>query len=387
MPTSLDAAPVLVLHAPVGGGHKAAALALDEAGHASGHPVEVIDALAFAPRWFARAYVESHLMSTRFARPVYGAIFAASDWHDPVRDLLRGMVDRSVSERLITHVLERHPAAVIATHFYPLFELGRLRLTGELDAPLVAVVTDYVAHALWVAPGVDVYCTARDGAAADLLALGVSPVAIVKTGIPVRSAFGATRDWKEPCAGEPLRVLLTSGGFGVGPILKVLRSFRGVSNVELDVVCGNQPSLVHRAARFVAREGIPATVTGFATDMPDRMSRSHVVIGKSGGLTMSECLASGRPLVVVGACPGQETQNLAVLEGWGAGIRARARGVGHLVRELADRGSLASMAVAARAHSAPDAATRVWDVVTRRLSSRYLAAPIPLVVEKQLAPS
>lgn len=351
---------MLVLHAPVGGGHKAAALALAEAGRALGRSVEVIDALAWTPRWFRRAYVDSYVVSTRFARPVYGAVFAASDRPDPARDLLRGIVDRSVSEELVARVLEKDPLAVIATHFFPLFELGRLRREGRLLAPLLAVVTDYGAHALWAAPDVDLYCTAWGGVSQDLVDLGVPRPSIVETGIPVRLELGAAPPWRGPGQGEPLQALITSGGFGIGPVLKVLRSFRGMTDLRLDIVCGDRPSLTRRAGQLVSRYDLPATVTGFATNMPERMARAHVVVGKPGGLTMSECLASGRPLIVVGACPGQETANLSVLESWGAGARARARHVGAFVDALGRSGALASMAAAARAHGTPEAAKAVW---------------------------
>jgi hypothetical protein len=86
-------------------------------------------------------------------------------------------------------------------------------------------------------------------------------------------------------------------------------------------------------------------------------------VGKSGGLTMSECLASGRPLVVVGACPGQEAENLNVLERWGAGVRARAEHVGPFVLTLAARGELTGMAAAAHARGSPNAAINVWNAV------------------------
>jgi processive 1,2-diacylglycerol beta-glucosyltransferase len=137
----------------------------------------------------------------------------------------------------------------------------------------------------------------------------------------------------------------------------VLRSFRGATDVELDVVCGARPTLVRRASRLSARKGLDAIVTGFANDMPDRMARAHAVVGKPGGLTMSECLAAGRPLFAVGTVPGQESANEAALVAWRAGMRATPSRVG--ARVLASVGALSSMAAAAKSHGMPDAALRV----------------------------
>jgi hypothetical protein len=46
-----------------------------------------------------------------------------------------------------------------------------------------------------------------------------------------RAAFERIADVRAPAAGEPLRVLVTSGGFGVGPIEKVVASFAGIEAI------------------------------------------------------------------------------------------------------------------------------------------------------------
>ena len=349
--------PILVFHVPAGGGHRAAALAIEEAGRARGVPIEVVDALSLAPALFARAYVGAHLFGSAETPTLYGTTFELSNHVDPVRDQFRKALDHAVGKGLVELVRAKRPRAIVCTHFYPLVELGQLRKRGELDAPLLAVVTDYVTHAVWCADGVDIVCTAPGRAAEDAARHGTHGARVVETGIPVREAFGRVAAYDPPRADAALRVLVTSGGFGVGPVRAVLRSFRGVGDVELDVVCGNKPDLVRRAARLAARKGLDALVTGFATDMPERMARAHVVVGKPGGLTMSECLAAGRPLVAVGTVPGQESANEDALVRWRAGMRARPSRVG--ARVMAAAGALASMAAAAKAHGVPDAAVRV----------------------------
>jgi UDP-N-acetylglucosamine:LPS N-acetylglucosamine transferase len=57
--------------------------------------------------------------------------------------------------------------------------------------------------------------------------------------------------------------------------------------------------------------------------MPTRIADAHLVIGKAGGLTVSESLAAGRPMIVVGAVPGNETINEAFVVRGGAGFASR----------------------------------------------------------------
>ena len=132
-----------------------AAEALVETGRRLGYATEGLDALSMAPAWFARAYVETHRIGSRFAPGLYGEAFAASNRASALRESVRRALDHAVGDRLVEYVCRRAPAAVLCTHFYPLTELAKLRRNGRLHAPLVAVVTDYVAHALWVVSDVD----------------------------------------------------------------------------------------------------------------------------------------------------------------------------------------------------------------------------------------
>jgi processive 1,2-diacylglycerol beta-glucosyltransferase len=82
------------------------------------------------------------------------------------------------------------------------------------------------------------------------------------------------------------------------------------------VVCGNAPALVSRVTHDAKRFGLDAKVLGFERDMAARVAAAHVVVGKAGGLTVTESLTGGRPMVIVGAVPGNEKLNEAfVLEG------------------------------------------------------------------------
>ena len=50
------------------------------------------------------------------------------------------------------------------------------------------------------------------------------------------------------------------------------------------------------------------------------MSVSDLVITKPGGLTTTESLASGLPLIIIDPLPGQEEENAEFIENSGAGI-------------------------------------------------------------------
>jgi processive 1,2-diacylglycerol beta-glucosyltransferase len=102
--------------------------------------------------------------------------------------------------------------------------------------------------------------------------------------------------------------------------------------------------------------------------MPARLAEAHVVVGKAGGLTVTEALTAGRPMVVAGLVPGNEAINAALLVRTGAGTVARPGDVGKLVEELRRRRLVASMGRTARSLVHGDgrsAADRVLAVAVR----------------------
>jgi len=367
---------IIVLYVAAGGGHRAAAGAVAEAARTRGLDVEVVDALELTPAWFARAYVGAHLRSTEHAPGLYGQGYAALDQRHAVVDGVRGAFDRAVGRGLLRYVAEQRPLAIIATHFFPREILGHARRTGALQIPVVGVVTDYAAHAFWAEPGVDRFCAPAGRAARDLVRHGVSPDAVVATGIPIRAAFGAIPTLTPPAPGAPIEVLVTSGGFGVGPMAEIVRSFSGVREARLTIVCGDNATRVAEARRVAAEVGVHAEVVGFERDMARRVAAAHVIVGKPGGLTVSESLAAGRPMVLVGACPGQEMMNQRWLVEQGAAVACEAAAAGRTVAALGAQSALASLATEARALAAPRSAARVLHVALRLSDHHHASQPL-----------
>ena len=55
-------------------------------------------------------------------------------------------------------------------------------------------------------------------------------------------------------------------------------------------------------------------------NVEEYMQFSKLIVTKPGGLTVTECLASGLPMAVYSAIPGQEDENAKYLENAGAAV-------------------------------------------------------------------
>ena len=64
-------------------------------------------------------------------------------------------------------------------------------------------------------------------------------------------------------------------------------------------------------------------VLAYTNKVPELMSVSDLVVTKPGGLTTTESLASGLPIIVINPIPGQEEENAEFLENSGAAIWIR----------------------------------------------------------------
>jgi processive 1,2-diacylglycerol beta-glucosyltransferase len=352
---------VAVVYTPVGGGHKAAALAVAEVARGRGLSVEVLDLFEFAPALVGATYQTAHLGGTSLTPNLYGMGYFAANRRDGAFEPLRRGFDHVAFARLVNRVHELSPHTVIATHHLPLVVLGRARRRGTLGAALTGVITDYTAHACWAEPGVDAFCLPCPSATRELLAHGVR-VSITETGIPVRPAFERIADVVAPRRGEPLRVLVTSGSFGVGPMRAIVRGFRGLPGVELTVVCGSAKGAVARVTKVATEAGVRARVLGFEKDMAARVAEAHVVIGKAGGLTVTETMAAGRPMILVGTVPGNELSNERLVVENGAGLGASPEVAGALASALRNRGVIETMGRRARLLVPTSSAERVLDV-------------------------
>jgi processive 1,2-diacylglycerol beta-glucosyltransferase len=360
---------LLLLHATAGAGHTRAAQAIGAALKAAEQPHQLVDILDCTPALFRRMYVKSYIELVQKAPELWGYLYDRSD-------VMRPSTSKRVQARLAFNQLnslpfkkllrEATPKAIVCTHFLPLELLSDLKRRGKIKVPVHAVVTDVSPHALWVYPHIDFYHVATRSAARELERKGFPAERIRVTGIPVDPIFAmrvnATTARARLGLPEKPTVLLLSGGFGVGPIVQALESFRGSrAAISIVVVAGKNAQLEAKCRTLAAKLPVSVTVHGFVTNMHELMDAADIVVTKPGGLTTTEVLAKGKPMALVSPIPGQEQRNCEYLLEAGAAVRLYdvADAAFQLETWLADADRMKHMTTAARAIAKPRAANDI----------------------------
>ena len=336
---------VLILMSNTGGGHRSVSLAVQRALYdldPGGISTEIVDVFDLEnPALFDRV-TRLYGPVSRYLPNLYGWAFHMMDRPAVYRTLFEGST-KPLVPKIVRLLEDRRPDVVVTTH--PLCNRALVRARDRVDPelPIVATVTELVTvHRSWVEAGIDRYTVATDEAHEAVLGFGAPPELITQTGLPILGAFGTIAtpqaELRERWGLDPDRftALLVGGGEGSGGLDKLVAEIDASGiDLQLMVVCGRNEQL--RTKLDAGDWGIPTLVYGFVDNMSELMHAADVVMTKGGPQSITEGLASGRPLVITQTLPGQEEGNAEFVEHHGVGYdgRERTRAVQSL-RRLAD---------------------------------------------------
>ncbi len=366
---------IAIFSVSAGAGHVRAAQAL-QAAAAKWYPETEtvhVDIMDHVPNLFRKVYTDTYIRIIERHPALWGYLYDKSD---------RGKADSSVNrlriavERLSTRNLARvlkdiDPDHVICTHFLPAQLLSRKIATGTFGRPVWVTVTDFDLHTLWVHQHMSGYFAANDEVAWRMRRSGIPADSIHVTGIPIMPVFGEPRPRTE-CSLElgldPDRktILMMSGGAGVGGIETLAARLMDLDgDFQLVALAGRNERLLENLRKLAARHKGRLFPLGFTNSIERVMAASDLAITKPGGLTTSECLAVGLPMILISPIPGQEERNADYLLENGAALKAcGAEALAYRVeRLLHNPEKLAALRVNALLAGRPDAARSILQTI------------------------
>ncbi len=362
---------ILLLSVSAGAGHMRAAEAIRAAALARGEAVEAthLDVMDFVSPAFRKLYADYYISLVNKLPAVWGYLYQVTNDADPAAPMqkLRRAVERLSTRALRQKIRAFKPDAIVCTHFLPAEILARMIRKDDLDCSVWVQVTDFDLHRMWVQDHMAGYFAASDEVAYRMQAQGIAADTIHVTGIPIMPAFGQQLD-RRVCAAEygldPARttILLMGGGAGLGSLDTVAERLLALGDdFQLIALAGRNAAALAGLQALAARYPGRLLPQGFTDKVERLMACADLAITKPGGLTTSECLAMGLPMIVNSPIPGQEERNADYLLEQGVALKAcdavtLEYRVGLL---LAEPERLQSMRARALALGRPDAAQRV----------------------------
>jgi processive 1,2-diacylglycerol beta-glucosyltransferase len=363
---------ILILSASAGSGHIVAAQALEQVFAQSGDVETVVhkDALEFTNQAFRDFYSELYLTLVKRSPHFVGWWYDESD--EPWRtDQVRSMMDRINLQPLTKFILEFQPHRVVCTHFLPAGLVAYLMEKQQLDTHLSIVTTDYDFHSQWLSRLFNRYFVATDQTQAHLVALGIPEERVTVSGIPVDPVYGAPVERAAVLAKYRLDdqrpiLVFSAGAVGGGPVRATVEQLMLLRHAaQCIVICGRNAELRREIEALTVSQAEKFRILGFTDDMSNLMRIATLFIGKPGGLTASEAMAAGVPMVISSPIPGQEERNSDYLLENGAAIKTNDLTIVayKLDQLLDDPERLQRMRANARRLGRPDAAHTIVDIL------------------------
>jgi 1,2-diacylglycerol 3-beta-galactosyltransferase len=378
----------LFLISDTGGGHRSASnaitAALDEIKEpfAFEHRIEDVAAhCAFPLTQLGLGYS----MALRYAPPVYGALYYATNGRRRYRALVR-FCEPLYRERLRDLFLSYQPDAIVSVH--PLLNHAALRARADAHmthVPIVTVITDLgKVHESWLMPDADAVVVPAREVYDRALSRGISPSRLRLLGQPIHPKFDdvvGTKAQLRAQLGLPndrLVVMLMAGGEGGGKLLPTtLALSRARLPIHLLVVCGRNEPLRQKLEELGTALPTPMTVLGFTDKIPEYFRAVDLLVTKAGPGTLAEANAAQLPVVVYDYVPGQERGNVDFVRHNGLGTVA-IHGATEVVRAV--------RAMIRTPHRLDDI-RRNQELVAPKHSSRRIAALIAQIANTGTIPA
>ncbi|HVO93983.1 MAG TPA: glycosyltransferase [Terriglobales bacterium] len=323
---------ILLLSVSAGAGHSRAADALRAHAALSFPDIEVLhlDVMALVPRSFRALYADYYIRIVERHPSVWAYLYHATDKmpRDALFAQLRRAIERLNTRKLRDAVHDFSPQHIICTHFLPAELLAHEIRRRRPVPPVWVQVTDFDLHRMWVQPGMRGYFAASEEIAFRMAARGIPESSVHVTGIPIMPAFSQSLD-RGVCAGElgiapeRMTLLLMTGGSGIAGSEHLIERLLALpGDFQIVALAGKNERLLARYRALAAASTGRLFSFGFSSTIERMMACADLAVTKPGGLTVSECLAVGLPMVLIAPIPGQEERNADYLMEQGVAVKA-----------------------------------------------------------------
>ena len=319
----------LILTCGTGGGHNAAARALEEELLRRGHRVRLMNPYTLHSEQLAARIDQAYIRLVQASPAAFGVVYRLGN-------LYRCLPGRSpvyfINARMVPFMekflQENHFDVILMTHLFPGEILTNMKGKGMRVPPFLFVSTDYACIPFTEETDCDGYVIPAEDLSGDYTARGLSAERLYPMGIPVRRCFAESisREKAREQLGlsAQMRYILVAGGsMGAGGMLSTMRlldrHFRSDGGTRFIVICGSNQRLSRQLQEIL---GDRAIILEHTDRMDLYLKACDLFLTKPGGLSSTEAAVSGVPIIHIAPIPGCETLNANYFGERGMGVPA-----------------------------------------------------------------
>lgn len=301
-------------------GHHRASQAVENAFHELSDDVETLNINSFQyTNPILEKVINKTYMSVIRRKPAFWGYLYDNPRIVERTQRLRESIHKYNSSKMKKLLQSFNPDAVLCTQAFPCGIVADYKKTYSSSVVLAGILTDYAPHSYWIYEHVDFYFVPSEEVKDRLVSNGVPAHKIKITGIPIDAKFrkiidkAKIRDSLNFSADTPV-ILIMGGSQGMGPVKEIVKILDGMPiPLQIIVVTGDNTRLYRYLKRRLLRYRKKLALFSYAEDVDELMEISSLIVSKPGGMTISEAMAKGLPLLIVKPIPGQEAMNTSFL--------------------------------------------------------------------------
>ena len=316
----------LILSITTGQGHNQTAKVISDYLKEHGAECSYMDVFNYINPALSGSISRLYLMSTKSLPRIYGGVYRMAE-RRRVGEGMHGiskLTNTVLARPLIKYIKTEKPDVIICTHIFAGLLVTYIAERYGISAKTVGIVTDFTFHPYWEDSALDYYVIANPLLMNQGMKKGIPKEKFVCTGIPIDLKFSKKTPRDEACRKlgiDNTRTILVMGGsMGFGHISGMIKELDNMElNFQIVSVCGNNKKLKEKIDKTTFKKKV--INYGFTDKVDLLMDAADCIITKPGGLTTSEALAKGLPIIMANPIPGQEDRNVEFLLNAGAALK------------------------------------------------------------------
>ena len=320
---------ILLFYASYGSGHLSAATAIEQYikeyyPNAKTLKIDCVEYINKSINKISKSAYKNIILKTPI---LWGQVYKLLK-NDTILDITQ-FSNRFMAKKIFNLFEDFEPDLVISCHPLGGQITSFLKSHKKTNCKLATVMTDFASHKQWLIGKdyTDYFFVSNIEMKTSLISEGIYPNKIYVSGIPISPNFYKNYDkeniYKSLNIAKNKKNIIFFGGGSLGlssssNIQAILISLLQATNEshQIIIISGKNQKLYNDFEKTINNTFHKSEIKliDFTTKLPELLPITSFVITKPGGLTITECISTNVPIILINPIPGQEKENAQYIE-------------------------------------------------------------------------